>query len=74
MEYELLKIREVAALFRVNVSTIYKMVREGEIPAPIRVGSTATRWRAAEIKKYLDERPRSVDIPAPQHANKAAAA
>ena len=74
MNYELLTIREVAALFRVNVSTIYKMVREKSIPAPIRVGTTATRWRADEIKNYLDERPRSLDVPAPQHANKTKAA
>ena len=55
-------------------STIYKMVREKSIPAPIRVGTTATRWRADEIKNYLDERPRSLDVPAPQHANKTKAA
>lgn len=73
MDYELLTIRDVAALFRVNVSTIYKMVREGEIPAPIRIGTTSTRWRADEIRKWLDERPRSIDVPAPQHAPKAAA-
>ena len=65
MEYELLTIREVAQMFRVNVSTIYRLVREGEIPAPIRISPTSTRWRADEIKAWLDERPRSVDIPAP---------
>ena len=73
MEYELLTIREIAALFRVNISTIYRLVREKQIPAPIRIGSTSTRWRADEIKQYLDERPRSLDVPAPQHAPKATA-
>ena len=34
MDYELLTIREAAQMLSVNVSTIYRLVREGEIPAP----------------------------------------
>ena len=63
MDYELLTIREVAQMLRVNVSTIYRLVREGEIPAPIRIGPTSTRWRADELRDWLDSRPRSVDTP-----------
>ena len=61
MEYELLTIREVAKLIRMNVSTIYRLVREGKFPAAIRVGPSATRWRAGELRDWLDSRPRSVD-------------
>lgn len=68
MEYELLTIREVAQMFRVNVSTIYRLVREGEIPAPIRIGPTSTRWRADELRDWLDTRPRSNEAPPPQVA------
>ena len=61
MQYELLTIREVAATVRLNVSTIYRLVRSKQFPAPIKLGPAATRWRAEELRDWLDSRPRSVD-------------
>lgn len=75
MEYELLTIREVAATLRMNVSTIYRLVRLKELPAPIKLGPAATRWRAEELRDWLDSRPRSVGTdaaPAPTTGAQAA--
>lgn len=63
MAYELLTIREVTQMLRVNVSTIYRLLREGKIPSPTRVGPSATRCRASELRDWLDNRPRTTDSP-----------
>lgn len=68
MQYELLTIREVAQMLRVNVSTVYRLVREGEVPSPIRIGPTSTRWRADELRAWLDSRPHSVSANGPAQA------
>ena len=61
MQYELLTIREVAATVRMNVSTIYRLVRSKQFPAPIKLGPAATRWRAEELRDWLDSRPLSTE-------------
>ena len=61
MQYELLTIREVAATVRMSVSTIHRLVRIKEFPAPIRIGPASTRWRADELRAWLDNRSRSID-------------
>ena len=40
-------------------STIYKKMREGTFPVPLKVSERAVRWRESEIRAYVDPRPRS---------------
>ena len=40
-------------------STIYKKMREGTFPVPLKVSDRAVRWRESEIRAYVDSRPRS---------------
>ncbi len=51
-EKQALTVKEVAATFGLGVSTIWRQVREGTFPPPIRIGG-CTRWRKADIDALL---------------------
>jgi len=51
---ELLTPSEVAAMFRVNPKTVTRWARSGKISA-IRTLGGHRRFRAAEIRKFLDQ-------------------
>lgn len=59
MTYELLTAREVAQKVRLNISSIYRLMRSGHFPTAIKVGPAAVRWRRREIEEWLDSRPRA---------------
>ena len=40
-------------------STIYRKMREGTFPVPLKVSERAVRWRESDIRAYVDSRPRS---------------
>jgi excisionase family DNA binding protein len=55
LEDEILTVKEVSELLRVNRSTVYKLVRQGKIPA-FRIGSDwrfqadlIARWMARDV-------------------------
>lgn len=45
---QLLRVGEVAAMLDLGVSTIWRQVRKGQLPEPVRIGGS-TRWRRADI-------------------------
>lgn len=49
MPADLLTAPEVADYFNVNVSTIWRWVKKGVLPAPVRIAGS-TRWRRQEIE------------------------
>jgi excisionase family DNA binding protein len=53
---------EVAAMFRVNPKTVTRWARAGKISA-IRTLGGHRRFRAAEIKKFLDQVEEGVETP-----------
>ena len=55
---EILTVKEICEMLRVNQSTIYKMVRQGRIHA-FRVGSD-WRFRADEIVHWMVENTKGV--------------
>ena len=40
-------------------STLYRKMRDGTFPVPLKVSERAVRWREREICAYVDSRPRS---------------
>ena len=40
-------------------STIYRKMRDGTFPVPLKVSERAVRWRERDIRAYVDSRPRS---------------
>ena len=55
----LLDRRQVEARTSLSRSSIYRLMRQGSFPEPLRVGERAVRWREEEISEYLDSRPRA---------------
>ena len=40
-------------------STLYRKMREGTFPVPLKVSERVVRWRDSDIRAYVDSRPRS---------------
>ena len=55
----LLRRREVERITGLGCSTIYKLMRAGQFPLPLRIGAQAVRWKPDEIDAYLASRPRA---------------
>ncbi|MDE0101725.1 MAG: AlpA family phage regulatory protein [Bryobacterales bacterium] len=61
MDDQLLTRPEVEALVRLRRSALYRLLRD---PAsgfllPLRIGQKAVRWRASEIREWIDAQPRA---------------
>lgn len=52
----LLRIETVAALVGLGHTTIYRKIKAGEFPEPIRMGARCTRWRASDVTAWLSEK------------------
>ena len=55
----LLTRREVERRTGLSRSTLYKKMREGTFPVPLKVSERAVRWRERDIRAYVESRPRS---------------
>lgn len=56
---EMLSIREVCRFFGgaerpLDQSTIYRWVRAGKLPRPVRMGPLTLRWRRSDCQQALD--------------------
>lgn len=56
-----LRLPEVKSRSGLCKSTIYKLVRAGQFPAPRKLGGAAVGWRASEFAHWRDSRPRSCE-------------
>ena len=50
---------EVEERIRLGRSALYRMLSTGQFPRPLRIGPRAVRWRASEVDRWLQERPRA---------------
>ena len=55
----LMRREEVQQRTGLACSTIYRKMREGSFPEPVKVGARAVRWPASEIEEWLAGRPRA---------------
>ena len=53
----LLRIREVAALSGLSVSTIQRLRAAGSFPHAIQVAARAVRWKESSIRAWIDAQP-----------------
>ena len=58
-EKRLLRRVEVERYCQIGRSTIYRLMRAGLFPLPIRVGPRAVRWPEHELTAWLARRPRA---------------
>ena len=60
MDPQILRITDVLAATGLGRTTLWRRVKSGDFPPPIRLGGTASRavgWRRTEIHASIDERP-----------------
>jgi len=53
---ELLTVEQVAELLGVSSRLVWKLAKEGELAPPVRIRS-CTRWRRADVMRYIDQLP-----------------
>ena len=51
-----LDIGDVCAAVRMSASWVHDEVREGRFPPPLRYGPRCSRWKSADVRRYLIER------------------
>ena len=60
MEPQILRIADVLAATALSRTTLWRRVKTGDFPAPIRLGgagSRAVRWRRTDIETWINSRP-----------------
>ena len=55
----LLRLAEVLTLTALAHSSIYRKMREGSFPEPLKVGVRAVRWWRSDIQAWLADCPRA---------------
>lgn len=58
MAERLLKIAEVRRLVSLHRVTIYKWIKRGQFPSPVRIGLRNNAWRESEIAEWIAARPK----------------
>ena len=66
MNDRLLTRPEVESRCGIARSTIYRLMRAGQFPEPVRVGPRAVRWPEHELDAWLAERPRATGEAQPE--------
>ena len=56
----LLRLSAVRSRTALGRSTIYRLMRNGDFPEPLKIGARAVRWRESEIEEWLAARPRAI--------------
>ena len=57
---DLSKIHEVISRSGLSKTAIYRNIKDGTFPAPVRIGKRAVAWRTEELEEWLRERPYSL--------------
>ena len=50
---KLLTWRQVSDKLGVGKTTLYRMVKSGHVPEPVRLGPRTARWREDEVDAYI---------------------
>jgi prophage regulatory protein len=50
--------KDLAKMFKVNASTIWRWLAAGYLPEPIKLAENSTAWYAEEINEWIASRPR----------------
>jgi prophage regulatory protein len=47
---------QLEKLFKVSPATIYRWIKEGKFPKPVRLGANMVRWKASDIEAWMTDR------------------
>lgn len=56
MDDTLLKIDDVLRLSTLSRATLYRLIKEGKFPAPIKFKS-ASRWKESDVNEWINNQP-----------------
>ena len=62
MEAQILRVSAVMLMLGIKRTTLWRRVRNGELPAPLKLGgpkSRAVGWRRSELDAWIADRPRA---------------
>jgi len=54
----LLTAKQAAELLSIGRSTLWREVKAGQLPAPVKIAGS-TRWRRGELVRFVEELPRA---------------
>ena len=54
----LMRLREVLQVLGLSPATIYRQVKNGTLPAPVKIGQRSVAWRESDIRNHLASRQR----------------
>ena len=57
---DLSKIKEVIQRSGLSKTAIYRNIKNGTFPAPVRIGKRSVAWRTSELEEWLRVRPYSL--------------
>jgi len=49
----LLRVQTVGQATGLSATSIYRKLRAGEFPEPVRLGQRCTRWKAADVRAWI---------------------
>ena len=52
---KIMRISEVMYLTKLSKPTVYRRVKDGTFPHPVKLGVRATGWKSTDIQKWIDE-------------------
>ena len=58
-EEPMLRRSSVERMTGLSKSTLYRLIKQGSFPPPLRLTRKAVRWRRDEINEWLSHRPRA---------------
>ena len=57
MHDRLLRRRDVERITGMSRASIYRLMQQGDFPRPVKVSSTAVRWKESDIAVWIESRP-----------------
>ena len=56
-DLRMLRIEQVMDLFPLSRVTVYRLIKSGEFPAPVKIGRV-NLWRYVDLRRWLESRPK----------------
>jgi prophage regulatory protein len=57
MQLEVYRLERVCTIVGATPSTIWRWIRSGEFPPPIRIGKNMVGWRSDRVQDWIESRP-----------------
>ena len=70
MQERLLKCREVVEIVSLSRASIYRLMKAGDFPRPIRLGPGSVRWKLSDIVAWVQSRPVGGSLLGPAKRNR----